>query len=54
MDGANTVAFMFSTVAWCCDDFQVDRLIKCMVKWETAKDQGPFGLQTFRGIVKLL
>jgi len=48
MDGASTVAIMFSIVAQCCDDFQVDRL--------TWKDQGcrpPYGEATYsaKGIV---
>ena len=44
IDGANTVAMMFSTTSLSCDEFQIDRFIKCMRKWEVAKDQGSFSL----------
>jgi len=47
MDGANTVAKMFSTFAYsACDEFQADRFINCMGEWEAATDQGSFGILT--------
>jgi len=32
-----------------CDDFGVHRFLKCMRKWEAAKVQGSFRLQTSQG-----
>jgi len=49
MDGANTVAIMFTTVVYSCDEFLADRFIKCMGKLEAAKDQWLFGQQTPEG-----
>jgi len=34
---------------WCCNDFQVHQLIKCMVELEVTKDQVSFRLQTSLG-----
>ena len=34
----------------CCDDFQVNRYIKCMGEWEAAKNQGLIRLQTSLGL----
>jgi len=36
-------------IMYYCDDFQVNRFIKCLSEWEAAKDHGSSRLQTSQG-----